>query len=313
MKDYDYWRNALAGVFGPIHDGEPQPGFYRLRRRGQIDQPVAIWRGPNGMCCTVSDREDDANEIWTFVADKPISEDIYRAVVDGAAWPDVAPSVAAPTNSESADPADILRDQIEACKADLALFATITDDTQQAAAQSLRARLLELSRDADKTREKLKAPHLEAGKAVDAKWQPLVKDAKGAADTISKAMSAWETEKDRRAKAERERAQKAQREMEEAARAAIEAGMAKPIADSLMEAIEKIAPAPMAAPIKGAYGRAASVRTVRVAKVVDFDSLYIAIKENVELRACMQKIAQQIVSAGETVAGVEVSEEKRVA
>lgn len=296
-EDYDYWRNALDGKFGPIHDGDPQPGFYRLRRRGQVDQPVAIWRGHGRMCCVVADREDDANELWTFVADKPITEDVYRAVVAGEPWPDVAPSVAAVSNSESADPAAVLRDQIDACKADLARFATITDDTQQAAAQSLRSRLLELSREADKTREKLKAPHLEAGKAVDAKWQPLVKDAKAAADTVAAAMSAWETAKARAAA-------EARRKAEEEARKAAEADAPPP----------PVVPAPApTAPIKGAYGRAASVRVVRIATVVDYGRLYEAIRDNSELKAVMQKIAQKIVDGGETVAGVEVTEERKVA
>ena len=284
QNDYAYWRDALTGKFGPIHDGDPQPGFYRLRRRGQIDQPVAIWRDLDGIYCAVSGREDDASEIWTFVADKPIAEAVYRAVVAGEPWPDIAPSVAAMTNSKSADPADILRDQIEACKADIAGFTTITDDTQQAAAQSLRSRLLELSREADKTREKLKAPHHEAGKAVDAKWQPLVKDAKAAADKVAAAMGAWETEK---------------------ARVAAEANAPSP-------PVAAPAPAP-AAPIKGAYGRASSVRVVRIATVVDQDQLYAAIRDNSELKAAMQRIAQAIVNGGETVAGVEITEERRVA
>ena len=284
QNDYAYWRDALTGKFGPIHDGDPQPGFYRLRRRGQIDQPVAIWRDLDGIYCAVSGREDDASEIWTFMADKPIAEAVYRAVVAGEPWPDIAPSVAAMTNSKSADPADILRDQIEACKADIAGFTTITDDTQQAAAQSLRSRLLELSREADKTREKLKAPHHEAGKAVDAKWQPLVKDAKAAADKVAAAMGAWETEK---------------------ARVAAEANAPSP-------PVAAPAPAP-AAPIKGAYGRASSVRVVRIATVVDQDQLYAAIRDNSELKAAMQRIAQAIVNGGETVAGVEITEERRVA
>lgn len=284
QNDYAYWRDALTGKFGPIHDGDPQPGFYRLRRRGQVDQPVAIWRDSDGIYCAVSGREDDASEIWTFVADKPITEAVYRAVVAGEPWQDIAPSVAALTNSESADPADILRDQIKACKADIAGFTTITDDTQQAAAQSLRSRLLELSREADKTRERLKAPHHEAGKAVDAKWQPLVKDAKAAADKVAAAMGAWETEK---------------------ARKAAEANAPPP-------PVAAPAPAP-AAPIKGAYGRAASVRVVRIATVVDQDRLYAAIRDHSELKATMQRIAQAIVNGGETVAGVEITEERRVA
>lgn len=298
QNDYAYWRDALTGKFGPIHDGDPQPGFYRLRRRGQVDQPVAIWRDMDGICCAVSGREDDASELWTFVADKPITEAVYRAVVAGEPWPDIAPSVAALTNSESADPADILRDQIEACKADIAGFTTITDDTQQAAAQSLRSRLLELSREADKTREKLKAPHHEAGKAVDAKWQPLVKDAKAAADKVAAAMGAWETEKARVAA-------EARRKAEDEARKAAEANAPPP-------PVAAPAPAP-AAPIKGAYGRAASVRVVRIATVVDQDQLYAAIRDNSELKATMQRIAQAIVNGGETVAGVEITEERRVA
>ena len=72
------------------------------------------------------------------------------------------------------------------------------------------------------------------------------------------------------------------------------------------------APAP-AAPIKGAYGRAASVRVVRIATVVDQDRLYAAIRDNSELKAAMQRIAQAIVNGGETVAGVEITEERRVA
>ena len=155
MSDYTYWQNALAGDFGPIHDGDPQPGFYRWRRKGQVDRPVAIWCDDDGaMRAMVGDHDDDASEIWTFVADKPIGEATYRAVMAGEPWPTIAPSVARPTNSESADPVDILRDQIEACKADLARFVEITSDEQTAAAQSLRARLLELAREADKAAER---------------------------------------------------------------------------------------------------------------------------------------------------------------
>jgi hypothetical protein len=309
MTDYTYWQNALAGKFGPIHDGEPQPGFYRMCRKGQIDQPVAIWAENGGMQALVSDDEVNADTIWTYVADKPISEDVYRAVMAGGLWPTIAPSVAAPSNSESADPAEVLRDQIEAAKADLKLYAEIKDDQTQAAAQSLRSRLLELSREADKTREEQKAPHLKAGKDIDAKWQPLVKDAKAAADTVAKAMGAWETEKDRRRAAAQREAEEARRKAEEEARKAAQANMPPPAPVELPPMVEPVA----AAPIKGAYGRAASVRTVRIARVVDQDKLYEAVRNNHEVKAVLAKVAQAIVTGGETVAGVEVEIEKKVA
>ena len=37
------------------------------------------------------------------------------------------------------------------------------------------------------------------------------------------------------------------------------------------------------------------------------------IRDNSELKAAMQRIAQAIVNGGETVAGVEITEERRVA
>lgn len=309
MTDYTYWQNALAGKFGTIHDGEPQPGFYRMRRAGQIDRPVAIWTDGDDVLALVGDDEARSDVIWTYCATLPITEAVYRSVTAGQPWPDVAPSVAAPSNSESADPAEVLRDQIDAAKADLKLYAEITDDTKQAAAQSLRARLLELSREADKTREKLKAPHLDAGKAVDAKWQPLVKDAKSAADQVASAMSRWETEKARRAEAERRAAEEARRKAEEAAREAAALNQPAPVAEPLPPVPEPV----VAAPIKGAYGRAASVRTVRVAHIVDQDKLYQAVRNNSELKALLLKIAQAIVTGGENVDGVEVETVKKVA
>ena len=44
MDKYAYWRNALAGNFGPVHDSDPQAGFYRARnKKAGKDDPIAIW------------------------------------------------------------------------------------------------------------------------------------------------------------------------------------------------------------------------------------------------------------------------------
>ena len=68
----------------------------------------------------------------------------------------------------------------------------------------------ELAGKADKQREKLKRPHLEAGKAVDAQWMPLVRDAKSVADMLRKYIEDFETTKlreRRRLEEERQRAE----------------------------------------------------------------------------------------------------------
>ena len=33
LPDYTYWNNALNGVFGPVHEGDAQLGFFRKRTR----------------------------------------------------------------------------------------------------------------------------------------------------------------------------------------------------------------------------------------------------------------------------------------
>src|SRR3954463_2265910 len=87
--DYTYWRNALAGQFGAVHDGDPQPGFYRKRTgkaAGYV--PVAIWEQDGRVLALVDGKEADAAEIWTYVCQYPILEEWYRARMIGQPWPD---------------------------------------------------------------------------------------------------------------------------------------------------------------------------------------------------------------------------------
>jgi hypothetical protein len=74
-------------------------------------------------------------------------------------------------------------------------YATITDDGHAARAASLRAKLQELAKTADKRREELKRPHLEAGRLVDDAWRPIITGARNAAGAIARAISAFETSK----------------------------------------------------------------------------------------------------------------------
>lgn len=333
--DYSYWTNALAGTFGPVHDSDPQPGFYRKRTgkaAGYV--PCAIWEDGGKMLAVVDSEEADAAAIWTYVCKYPIPEDWYRARVEGKPWPDESSAVTASLtpppsghNNPPTDEAEILEGQIEAASAGVTEFAQIKDDETASKAQSLRSRLLELSGSADKLREDRKRPHLEAGKTIDAKFMPLVNMAKTGADTIRAALSAHETRKaqeadrirreaeEARLKAEREAATR-RAEAEAAARAAEEAGRPAPPVVIPEPIPEPPAPAPVpesATTIRGAYGRGAAVKIVKVAKVVDQDKAYMAMRTHKELVELIAKLAQRAATAGVEVAGVEVTEQRSVA
>lgn len=314
---YDYWTNALAGNFGPVHDSDPQPGFYRKRlSRGGAFVPVAIWEHEGKIVALVDGKQADADDVWTYVCQHPIGEQQYHSRVETGKWHDESDAVTAllvppPAghNNPPQDEAEILKGQIDAATAGANDYENIDDDEVAAKAQSLRSRLLELSGSVDKKREDEKKPHLEAGKAIDAKWQPLVKAAKAAADRIRDALGAHETRKARAAA-------EAQRAEDEKRRAALAERLAKhPDAPAEMPA-PKPSPAPSPEPvtvIRGAYGRAAAVKIVKVATIKDQDAAYAYLRADKELSALLAKLAQRAVDAGYDVPGVEVSEERKVA
>jgi len=324
---YEWWSKALklAGDCGEltrdqmktlgISEGSPECGFYR--KRTQKDGPfvpVAIWQTEGGLVALAGGVAADPFQIWTFAARNPISEETYHLVGGGANWPDADPVVAeqiatAGHNSGVVDEAEMLRDQIEAAKAGASAYAKITDDEMSAKAQSLRSRLLELKGDAEKRHKKEKEPHLEAGRAVDKKWLPLAKDADATAATIRAAMSAWETEKlQRQRKAERD-AETARLAAEIAARKAEAAG--KPV-DAPAPVAQTVATMPT--PIKGNYGRAASVGVVNVVTgITDQAALYEFLKDHPEMIDFMLALARRAVAKGLTVPGVAVEEQAKVA
>ena len=107
---YTYYRSALKGVFGPVHENDPQCGYYRMRRgRGGPWVPVAIWREvPEGLgcgdnsgisdsgklVCLVDGKERDPFQIWTWVCRYPVPYETYVAVAEpGQAWPEDLPDL----------------------------------------------------------------------------------------------------------------------------------------------------------------------------------------------------------------------------
>lgn len=315
-----WWQTALKnpaeiGKSIPISVDSPEQGYYRTRFKGKPYEPVAIWKDEDtGQWLAYrSNRDVDAAEAWNWCCRNPITYEAYDRAVNGNGWADddetVAAQIAAPGhNSGDVDETEVLRDQIEAAKKGAAAYAKITDDATLTKAQSLRSRLNELSGEADKKREKLVRPHLDAQNAFNKVWMPLVKEAKAAADAIRKAMDAYETEKLRQQRAEQAKVEEARRRAEDAARKAAEAG--KPVV------APEPHPAPVAAapaPIKGTYGKAAARRVkVVVTGITNAAELFAFLNGHPKLDDLMLKLAQEYVDGGQTVPGVTTEEQVKV-
>lgn len=310
---------AAIGKTLPVHDGDPQQGYYRAKNRNGGLDPVAIYypEGESKLVAYRAGREVRPDEVWTWACRNPVTFAAYNNALEGKGWPDDDATVAAQIqppepgigdNSGSVDEAEALKDQIDAALSGMDAYKVITDDDVAKKALSLRNRLNELSGQADKIRVKLKEPHLESGKAVDAKYQPLVKKAKAGADQVRDAIGAWETKK---LQAERQR----QREADQARVAAEQAAREQQGDTAVVEAPVPATPVEAApVPIKATYGKAASVSVKTVVdQITDWKALAIYMCEHPVMQDTLRQLAQRALDAGRTnIPGISVTEEAKV-
>lgn len=285
VATYDYWREALAGRFGAVHDGHAQYGFYRRRLgRGGPWQAVAIYPRDGGVAATVEGRPADPQEIWLWCCQHPISEETYRAVAErGEPWPEEATLPEAPPpalSNEPADPVEVLADQISAA-AELAAKVVVGSQLQADQAANLRDRLNQLWDKAELERKREKRPHDEAAKAVQAKWAPMLDKAKAAAGKLRGQLTAWFNKI----------------EAEQAREAATQAEAGEPV----------VLPPAYAG---GLSGRRTGRRTQKVAKVTDYEAALAYVKNEPEVVEAVEKIARRLALNGHKVPGVEVKMEK---
>jgi len=310
---------AAIGKVLPIHEDEPQQGYYRAKNRDKVFDPVAIFypEGSSQLVAYRNGKEVQPDTVWTFCCRHPVTFDAYNDAMAGKGWSDedavVAKQISAPEptigdNSGEVSQVETLKDQIEAALAGMKAYETIKDDKTAEKALSLRNRLNELSKDADKLRTEEKEPHLKASKAVDAKWQPLVKKAKEGADKVRDAIGSWETVKLQQRRAEEKRAEDARSSAEQAARE-------QQSETAVMEA-PKVDVQPDAAPstVRASYGKAASVRAVVVVdEVTDWVALATYMSSHLEMQDLLRKLAQRALDAGRTnIPGVTTTEKASV-
>lgn len=180
------------------------------------------------------------------------------------------------------------------------------------------------AKDADKARASEKKPHDDAGKAVQAKWKPLLDRADLAVDTCKKVLTPWlqKLEADRRAEAER-----ARKDAEAKAAAAAEAMRTTSLADlDGREEAERLAKdakraeadatrAEKARPQAAGGARATTLRVSYRPELVNASEAlkhYVARRPD-EMKAFLLTLAEQDVRGGQrAIPGFRVVEDQRV-
>jgi len=316
-----FWQDALAGKKPPISEGEPHRGYYTAREGG-ARLPVQVYPSTSGIGLVAyvgpkgAGRTVVAAEIWTRIASHPIPFETWKAVYNGAPWPDEAPP--APDASRPAIPPE----EAKRLEADA---AALTEDWRakgepppeghnrpyDGALSDLGDELDNLAEDAakllrfgvsgqadadrianvkDKARDLKKRidaayrveyePLDKALKAVRARYQPAQARAEAITTKLLAAVTRWMAAEDQRRR--------------EAAVAAIKAG-----------ATEEVKVEPVR--VGGANAKATGLRKQPdTAEVTDWGALFAALVDNPEMRALAQTLANKAARVGAAFAGTTI-------
>lgn len=333
---YEFWLEALKdpaqiGVNLPVHENDPQSGFYRARSANGGDMiPVAIWIGKNGVVAKHGSAMVQAVDIWTFCVRHPVTEQEYRDAMDGKGWKDTPPEnekVAGIGHNMPEDPFEALTLELDGEK-EIALELmkkpiTNKDDADKVANFSKRMGVIRTK--ADELFDVEKRPIRDAGKAIDDKWRDLRESSKILMEQLKRHLDAFlKAERDR----ERERQRKAAEDAAIARRAADEAARkaantqsnpddpeqkaAALKAEKLAEAAAQAENDAKARTVSaGRTGSKVSMRTFTSAKITDFDKLLEALKDREEILELVQSLANRAAKGGVALAGMEIVTEER--
>jgi hypothetical protein len=312
---WQWWREALAGKTQAIVESEPRSGYFKMRKgKDGPWLPVVIWEKDGALVCRVADDVKDPHDVWTWCAGNPVAKEAAKQAFETGSWPGDVPQIGDNSGTLS------LPEEIDDATSQALQWLTtsgVTDKVTADMAANYRARMLDLSKRADKQRETEKRPHDDAAKAVQAKWKPYVDKAADTAvrlrDALSKFLAAEEA-KARKAAEEAARIENEKRmaefrrQQEEAAKAAATAPKDEPPLP--LEAPTFVAPEPVKIQAGGQRGKKASLRTLTKYEISDFDAALAHVKNSPDVRAAVEKVAFAQARAGATVPGVRSYEEK---
>lgn len=301
---YTYWRNALNGVFGPVHDGHAMPGFYKRRYKAKDGTvtwtAVALWEDADGMHAIEAGKTVDPDTVWVSCCQKPITEEVYRRVERGEGWPDAIESLIG-DNNPPADEAEA--DEVESAvkRAEAEAAKPITNQTDADRLSNHKERLTKLWSKKEAERKAEKEPHLEAGRAVDAKFNPLLDKIKAAGTKVAASLTTWL------------RAEQARIDAENAKQTEIDKKAREEAAKANLPPPEPVkAPEPVRVKA-GTSGRAVSLRTYTSAEITDYPKTLAAVADSPKIKEVVQSLANAAATAGIPLPGTEIKKEQRAA
>lgn len=329
---WKWWQDALKGNIGPIHDGDPQQGYYRVRPKDGQWEPVAIWQDETtGIWLAYRNgREADPHNIWTWVCRNPITHEAYEKAMAGGGFDDEparAPGIG--DNSAEADPFEALRTEYlgEKEQAEEFMKSPVTTQAQADKVAIWAKRLTAIKTKAEGLHKVEKQPHLDAGRAVDNRWRELKEEPDDLSKRLKNHIKPFlqeqiRAEEERQRKA-REEAERIRRQAEEEARRQREADnqsdRARAEAEERQRALEAKARAAEAEAEArkvnaGRTGARVSMRVEKTGVVTDYAAAAAALvaMNHKDLIAVIDQLAQRAAKAGMPFAGMEIREEERV-
>ncbi|SCB30615.1 hypothetical protein [Rhizobium lusitanum] len=324
---WSWWSDALAGKIGPIHDGQPEWGFYRVRdgKNGPW-VPVAIWQDEAGAFVATRNGTEvrHPEDIWTWCCRHPVTEEAFDSATAGNGWADDAPTnaLAPKDHNQPSDPFEALTEEFAGEKELAAAFLktkiTTQDQADRAAVWS--KRLAGIAKKATDLHKVAKQPSLDEGRRIDDKWRDLKEGPADLSKQLKRHMDAYLLEQQRieneRQRKAQEEADRKRREAEDAARAA--AASENSAAKAAAERLEQLAAdaerdAQVRNAAAGRTGARVALRTFVFAEITDFDKLLMALKDRSEIRELVETLANRAARAGVPLAGMEIRSEQRAA
>jgi len=288
---YAALKHGAGSPQAPIHADEPRCGYFRVKAKNGIALPAYIameqpkdengkLAGDETLICQISNVVRDPYAAWTYLAGHPVPYPAFKQAWETGKWPDDAPG----ENFQASDTLEGLTDQLKSMVENAAAFKTITTQTQCDQAANLKDRLMQVHKALDDMRIAEKRPHDEAAMAVQNKFRKWLAEAFDAVDALRIAMKPF-----------MEQAQEA------AKRAAVEAG-----GEGAAAAIS------IRASAGGMGGRRTSTRKSKVPVIVNYKTAAIAVIDEPEVMAAVDKAVKRWFREGKTAPGVEVREETKV-
>ena len=324
-KDYEFWRRALRGEKQTVQESNPRCGFYkrRLAKDGPW-LPIAFWRNVDDhiVCCFEGKLVDPVAH-WTFVAKYPVSETSYRHHIRSGHWPDERPE--APRSNMPSDPFEVLKleveDKLEQAQNWLKTAPKAPTETDASMARNMQAALLQLNKRADVMHKAEKQPHLDAGRAVDAKFE-FRKVVASVADRLRDVFTAFMKAEEVRQRAEAQKKfEEERRKAEEERNAAVEARKRLEHEDPALALLSEpevlpelpIEPEPVKIQVGGSVGRKAGLKTVYIGRILDWQKVIQHFAGHQQVRDLLQKLVDADVRLNKaqcSIPGVEVLEER---